>query len=431
MRSPRTITALAAAGILLAAGASALVAASPASAHTGAETASAECVSAASGTGRVTFNVTNDHPLVATVTASDNAAVPVGATIPKTGSKSFKQTIPAPAAGVTSSATISLRWSDGFAQSGITAAATVDASCTGPTAVVVPELPVTPPTCTVAGSLPWTTNPPAQNPNGYEFPGQGYRVYLSPAYVGAGTYTATVQKIGAGFDPAFPNGSTVTGATSQTLTVLPATGTQSADPSAPCFDRPDQPGDEVLVGTWTDQVGTPSCDVDTVATHRLTTTKPYIWNEDTHTWILDTDETHWTVSDEEGTRPKTAEEIKSCAIVTPPTDEPTPPTGEPTTPAPSDGPTTEPTGSPSPTAGTTPPATQPSGTPSSVVSVPAKTSTAAPVAVSTSAGTDTLAYTGISDGTRLAGILAIALLIVGGVLLIARIRTARRRAGNR
>jgi hypothetical protein len=110
------------------------------------------------------------------------------------------------------------------------------------------------------------------------------------------------------------------------------------------------------------------------------------------------------------------QEVKSCPT--------TPPTGEPTTPAPSDGPTTVPTDSPSPTAGTTPPATSPAAP-----STPRKSSTtAAPVAADTSRGTGgELAYTGISDGTKIAALLALGLLAAGGAVYLI-VRTGRRRA---
>lgn len=109
----------------------------------------------------------------------------------------------------------------------------------GPVTITVPIFEPTPPTCDTAGSLPFLGNPAAQNPNGYEFPGQGFRVYVSPAFTGAGTYTLTIQKIGAGFDAAFPYGTKVTGETKQTLTVLPATGvTQSTDPEGACYVAP-------------------------------------------------------------------------------------------------------------------------------------------------------------------------------------------------
>lgn len=182
---------------------------------------------------------------------------------------------------------------------------------------------------------------------------------------------------------------------------------------------PPQPADEVHYGTWVDQHGETSCDVDTVATHRTVTVKPYVLVDGV--WIVSTDESTWTVTDEESTRPKTAEEIKACESTTPPTEEPTtPPTGEPTTPAPSDGPTTAPTASPSPTAETTPPVAspKPSDTP---------TGHAVPVADDTSAGTDTLAYTGVDRTTAIAtGIIALALMALGAAILV--IRTRRRRA---
>ncbi|WNN95200.1 hypothetical protein SEA_MAGRITTE_249 [Microbacterium phage Magritte] len=124
----------------------------------------------------------------------------------------------------------------------------IEAKDCKPVTVTVPDLPVLPPTCDADGSLPWTTNPPAQNPNGYEFPGQGFRVYLDKAYTGPGTYVATIQKIGAGFDPAFPYGTKVTGNTKQTLTVLPAIGFQSEDSSKPCYEAP-TPANPVAVIT--------------------------------------------------------------------------------------------------------------------------------------------------------------------------------------
>ncbi|QDH93134.1 hypothetical protein QDA02_gp31 [Microbacterium phage Margaery] len=111
-----------------------------------------------------------------------------------------------------------------------------------PVGITVPDLTVTPPTCDAHGSLPFLGNPAAQNPNGYEFPGQGFRVYLDKPFEGAGTYVATLQKIGAGFDPAFPYGTKITGGnTTQTLTVLGATGTQDTDPEAPCYVEPEVP----------------------------------------------------------------------------------------------------------------------------------------------------------------------------------------------
>ncbi|MEJ3404150.1 PKD domain-containing protein [Rathayibacter sp. YIM 133350] len=139
-----------------------------------------------------------------------------------------------------------------------------------PTPIAAPDLStmVSPPTCTANGSLLFANNTPARDPNGYEFPGQGYRVYLASAYTGPGTYTATVEPVEPGFDPAFPNGTVITsGETVQTLTVLPAIGFQATDPAAPCYDRPTLPTVEVIEPpTQVTPVGTPaSVTVDAVA----------------------------------------------------------------------------------------------------------------------------------------------------------------------
>lgn len=109
----------------------------------------------------------------------------------------------------------------------------------------------------------------------------------------------------------------------------------------------------------------------------------------------------------------------------------TPPTGEPSTPAPSDGPTTEPTDAPSPTGGTTPPVAVRNATPAPAVTGSVKTPTAAPVAADTSAGTDTLAYTGLDRGTMIGAILgAILAAAFGAVLLILRTRRRRTEIGG-
>lgn len=118
-----------------------------------------------------------------------------------------------------------------------------------PVEVTLPTLTVVPPTCDTDGTLPFLDNPAAQNPNGYEFPGEGFRVYISPAFSGPGTYTATLQEIGAGFDPAFPYGTKVVGQTSQTLVVEGATGYQSENPEAPCYVG--VPPTEETFGNWT------------------------------------------------------------------------------------------------------------------------------------------------------------------------------------
>lgn len=128
---------------------------------------------------------------------------------------------------------------------------------TTPTEIVLPALTATPPTCDTDGTLPFLGNPAAQNPNGYEFPGQGFRVYLSTGFTGPGTYTATLQKVGPGFDPAFPAGTKVTGETKQTLVVTGKTGFQGENPEAPCYVA--VPPTSTTYGEWS----TPVIDCDT------------------------------------------------------------------------------------------------------------------------------------------------------------------------
>lgn len=103
------------------------------------------------------------------------------------------------------------------------------APAAAPTEIAVPDLQayVVAPTTLADGTLSFLGNTPAQNPNGYEFPGQGFRVYISPAFAGPGTYTATVQKVGPGFDAAYPDGTKLVGgaSTTQTLVVSPMLAT--------------------------------------------------------------------------------------------------------------------------------------------------------------------------------------------------------------
>lgn len=137
-----------------------------------------------------------------------------------------------------------------------------------PTDITLPALTVVPPTCDTDGTLPFLNNPPAQNPNGYEFPGQGFRVYLSPAFTGPGTYTATLQKVGPGFDPAFPYGTKIVGGqTAQTLVVEGKTGFQGTDPEAPCYVA--VPPTETTYGEWS----TPVIDCDTEVGAELAITR--------------------------------------------------------------------------------------------------------------------------------------------------------------
>jgi hypothetical protein len=211
----------------------------------------------------------------------------------------------------------------------------------------------------------------------------------------------------------------------------------------PC--KPPAPADEVHYGTWIDQTGETSCDVDVVATHRTVTTKPYVWDVATGTWVVSTDVTTWTVVDEESTRPKTPEEQKACEPTTPPTDEPTTPTPTPTptdqpTPTPTDEPSTTPTPSapvtvPTPTDGTTPPPSSGTATPPATprgsaptTPAPSATTTAVPVAANTSPGE--LAYTGM-DGHKLAAgvLIGAGLALIGLAIMVVRHRMflARRR----
>ncbi|QHB37212.1 hypothetical protein QDA03_gp29 [Microbacterium phage Terij] len=190
-----------------------------------------------------------------------------------------------------------------------------------PTGITVPALTVTPPTCNADGSLPFLGNPAAQNPNGYEFPGQGFRVYLDRAFDGAGTYTATLQKVGPGFDPAFPYGTKITGGdTTQTLTVLPATGYQADDPEAPCYVNVPEP--VVTTGEWsTPEIDCTAEEGDEVAITRTVTTTTSTLNPTTGTVTTETTE-----ATEEGTYTVTAEDIEALDCPVPPTEEPEEPT---------------------------------------------------------------------------------------------------------
>lgn len=179
-----------------------------------------------------------------------------------------------------------------------------------PVNVEVPTLTVTPPTCDTDGTLPFLGNPAAQNPNGYEFPGEGFRVYISPAFSGPGTYTATIQKIGAGFDPAFPYGTKVTGETSQTLVVEGAIGYHdNADGQRNCYVAPP------VVTPTTEVVETVDCETSTVLITTTTTTPTFTF--DTKTGVHTEGDPIVEVTTD--TREATAEE---CPVVVPPVDEP-------------------------------------------------------------------------------------------------------------
>jgi len=171
----------------------------------------------------------------------------------------------------------------------------------GTTTIQLPKLDTAPATCTGPGSfvpnfLEW---PAAQNANGYE--GDGFRVYLDKAYSGSGTYVATLQKVGPGFDPKYPNGTKVVGETSQTLVIEH----QLSDETC----AGDKPEDKVVTSEWKDiQI---SCNLDWVYQTRTVTTTKYILVG--QTWELDPTST--TVVTETGNRDKTADEVKRCVEV--------------------------------------------------------------------------------------------------------------------
>jgi hypothetical protein len=173
-----------------------------------------------------------------------------------------------------------------------------------------------PATCGVAGGLApdFTLGTPAQNPNGWEL--DGGRIYLDKPYTGPGTYNYTVQKVGPGFDPKYPSGTKIVGKTSGTLVVEAAIPFQSADPAAPCFDRPGVPDPKVVVThtDWTD--GEYTCGDTTVEQTRAetVTVTPYVWDEATKSYVLDAGNVKATSSSQTELRPLTAEEIEQANI---------------------------------------------------------------------------------------------------------------------
>ncbi len=208
-------------------------------------------------------------------------------------------------------------WNDPSGSKGWTKTITGKTAACPPVGITVPDLTVNPPTCDADGTLPFLGNPAAQNPNGYEFPGQGFRVYLDRAYAGPGTYTATLQKVGAGFDPAYPYGTKITGgSTTQTLTVAARTGYQDGDAEKPCYVE--VPDETVITGEWA--TGEYECGDTEVTETRTVETTTYTLNRVTGGISSST-----TSTTEERTRDLTDEEIDAldCAVVTPPTEEPT------------------------------------------------------------------------------------------------------------
>jgi len=129
-----------------------------ASAHDAELTASVQCQPDGSAT--VTYTLTNDYNLVETVIASSNPTVaPVNSTVPATGggantSKTFIETVAAPAANKTGSLTTHSQWSDGWpSATGQERSATykVPSTCVVPLVAVVSVTQVAP-SCSTAST---------------------------------------------------------------------------------------------------------------------------------------------------------------------------------------------------------------------------------------------------------------------------------------
>src|SRR6185437_3926861 len=107
------------------------------------------------GSATVTWTLVNDYNEVLNVTSSDNAAIPVGSTVVATGGSgttqaTFTQTIAAPAAGQSASATLSYKWTgDGYGYQDKTITSNkVPADCKVAPAPATAVLTTTPATCT-------------------------------------------------------------------------------------------------------------------------------------------------------------------------------------------------------------------------------------------------------------------------------------------
>ncbi len=127
--------------------------ASPASAHTASVSGTSACTTS-TGASVVTWTVTNDWSTPATVTASNNPAIPVGSIIPAQfgitqGSKTFTQTVNTPSAGLTVTAGLSFSWPD-YATTDSPVSVTVPNSC------VAPPAPPTTPACITDSSVTYT-----------------------------------------------------------------------------------------------------------------------------------------------------------------------------------------------------------------------------------------------------------------------------------
>jgi hypothetical protein len=124
--------------VFIAVALSVVAVAGPASAHTATFSGSVSCNSA-DGSGTIVWKVVNDYAETLNVTASDNATIPVNTTVDATSghgdtSKTFTQHIPAPAAGVSVTTTLSFLWSgDNFTQTGTKDTEKISSDCKVPT----------------------------------------------------------------------------------------------------------------------------------------------------------------------------------------------------------------------------------------------------------------------------------------------------------
>lgn len=227
----------------------------------------------------------------------------------ETFGKSYSKTFPVPQESATTSWKVQIAAENG--SYGLEKSGTVG-PC-GVKTIVAPELGVAPPTCSDPGYFvpDFTLGTPAQNPNGWE--GDGWRVYLNKPFVGVGEYDYVIQKQGAGFNSAYPNGTKVTGKLNGTLVVLPAIGFQTADPDAPCYNRPGVPEPTVKVTYSEWQDSEKDCVTKTVATERteFTSVMTQVWDETVKAYV-DT-EPVVTTKQEHSTRPMYPSELDECA----------------------------------------------------------------------------------------------------------------------
>ena len=125
--------------------------AAPASAHSLTLTGVASCVPSSSD-GTVDWQLSNDYGTETSVTARDNASIPVGTTVPKNGSIHLTQSVAGPVnAGAYVSANLTLKWTDGFTQNVASGKVKFAAACKQDVTVSWPT--VTPPTCDADGTL--------------------------------------------------------------------------------------------------------------------------------------------------------------------------------------------------------------------------------------------------------------------------------------